>query len=345
MVTSVTGALSVIISLANQAYISLIAIIWYYVIHFGLSPSYAYPTDIQNNTGFMSFYDALFSRVYVSVGGLIILIASFSLVASNSIGRLQIPSTLLYRIIFALSLSFFSFQICMLILRVFESLFLEMWDYGTVNWLSLFSVTGTVSQLKDSYHTSPYFEVMKFLLLTVYFTGTGALLAVLEIRQALTIFLIITLPLFSLFFVMKGLDDWAVKFWKMFVELSVLPFFVLIILYNVHFFHQDFLLQAAFILLAASSPYLLVTGGSILSSGASGKLSNAGLFNSEISSPIGAAGVVGKHFSSSPGGSLSSFVSNRRFGKNLPVRGGRGLDFSNYENSDLGYRRFGGDDE
>lgn len=345
MVTSVVGALSVLISLANQAYVSLIAIIWYYVVHFGLSPKYAYPTGIENNAGFMAFYHSLFNRVYISIGGLLALIASFALVASNSIGRQQLPSTLLYRLIFAISLSFFSFQISMLILRFFESVFLEMWNYGTINWLSLFSVTGTVSQLKTSYHSSPYFEVMKFLLLTVYFTGTGSLLAVLEIRQALTIFLVLTMPLFSLLFVIKGLDSWAVKFWKLLIELSALPFFILIILYNIHFFYHNFLLQAAFLLLAASSPYLMVSGGSLLSSGANSMLSNNRLFNSEANSPIGIASVAKKPLSMTSENSHAAVSPGRGFKGELPLGRVKRIGFSNQDNSDIGYRRFGGNNE
>ncbi|HKJ96949.1 MAG TPA: hypothetical protein VJ944_04330, partial [Thermoplasmataceae archaeon] len=82
----------------------------------------------------------------------------------------------------------------------------------------------------------------------------------------------------------------AVKFWKLFIEINALPFFILIILYNAHIFYGNFLLQAAFIILAASSPYLLVTASSILSSSATSLMNTGDFLGSSVSGPAGAIG-------------------------------------------------------
>ncbi len=333
---SIPGAVSVLLTLVNQAYISIIAVLWYYAVHFGLTPRYAFPVSIGSNAGFMLFYRSLFGSVYMKIGDLLVLSASIVLVGSNSLGKVELPSYLLYRGIFAVALSVFSFQICMLILTLFRALFLKIWDAGSVNWISLFSVTGAVSQIKGSYHTNPFFDVMEFLLLSVYFTGTGALLAVLELRQALTIFLVLSLPLFSLFFILRGLDQWAVRFWKLFIEASALPFFILLILYNVHLFPNDFLLQAAFIVLAASSPYLVMTGGSVLASGASSMLTK-GVFGSSSLSPAGLAGRVAQHSQVSGANSIFGHELNGIV-RSLQVDNPGDPERSN----GAGYRRYGG---
>lgn len=307
LLSTLPGTLSLIITLINQAYLAIIAAIWYYVVYFGLSPSYSFPVYLQNDGSFIAFFSALYNNIYLTLAGLMLLIGSSVLIASNSLGKIHFPSSLLYRTLFALILSYFSFQISILIMRFFLDLFLQLWNYNSMNWFSLFSVTNSVKQIRMSYSENPFFAVMEFLLLSLYFSGTGALLAILELRQALVIFLMLTLPMFSLFFMIKGLDYLAVKFWKLFVEINALPFFILLILFNVHFFPGNFLLQAAFIILAATSPYLIVTSNSILSSGAT-SLMNPGEF-------LGTAVA-------NPATSIGRFVGSSRTG-NKPFKGMR----------------------
>ncbi len=340
LISSLPGTLSLLLSLLNQAYLSVISVIWYYTVHFGLNPAYSYPISLSNNHGFMNFYYALFGSIYVQAGGLAMLAAAFGLIATNSFGRIQTPTSILYRAFFAVALSFFSFQICIFVMKFFQFVFLQVWGYGALDWGSLFSVTGTVTQLKASYSMNPFFEVMEFLFLSTFFAGTGALLAVLEIRQALVIFLVLTLPLFSMFFVLRGMDKWALRFWKMFFELNALPFFILIILYNISLFPNDFLLQAAFLLLAASSPYLLVSGGSILSSGAAGIISQGEFFGSDVANPLAVTGKAASatfgQFSQNMNGGARDFSSSLKFGRNT------GGIFDESLKRDFNYRRFSG---
>lgn len=286
ILSNLPGAISIIISLINTAYLSVIAALWYYSVYFGLAPRYSYPVSISSQHSFIAFYGYLYNSVYTNIAAIIILGGSLLLIATNSFGRAYSSTTFLYRMLFAFSASFFSFQIGILILRLSRVLFLQIWTYPGVNWYSLFSVGSTLEQIRLSGHTDPFFEVMEFLLLSVYFVGTGGLLSVLEIRQAIVIFLLLTLPLFSLLFMVKGLEGYAIKFWKLFIEISFLPFFILIELYGIHLFPANFLLQLAFILIAASSPYLLVTANSVFSSGLSTMISSGDVFSSPVSTPI-----------------------------------------------------------
>lgn len=337
ILSSVPGALSVVITLINQAYIAVVAAIWYYVVYFGLSPDYSYPLGLEHRSSFTSFYAFLFGNVYISVGALIVLAGSFLLIVNNSMGRIQVPNALIYRILFSLVLSYFSLQICVLIMGFFKSLFLEVWNIGGLNWYSLFSVTNSIGQIRMSYGQDPFFSVMEFLLLSAYFVGTGALLALLEVRQALLIFLLLTLPLFSLFTIIRGFEEYALKFWKLFVEINALPFFVLVILFNIHLFPGDFLLQIAFISLACASPYLIVTANSILSSGATRMMAPNDLFSSGVSSPVGAvrkaSGLLTSEFLTK--GTSGPVSADSMKEGNLRNGGWSGDDFS--------YRRFGGD--
>lgn len=337
LITSIPGALSGIISLANQAYLAIISVIWYYVVHFGLAPKYSFPISLQGKHSFTTFYREIFGGVYIELAAVVLLIGSFVLLASNALGRIQAPASLLYRVLFSVSLSFFSFQLSMFVMKFFMAIFLQIWDIPGVDWTSLFSVNGSVSQVRASYGQNPFFEVMEFLLLSSYFIASGALFAVLEIRQAILIFLILTLPLFSMFFMIRGLDKIAVKFWKLFLEINSLPFFIAIILYTVHFFPTDFPLQIALIFLAASTPYMLVTASSVLSSGATSMMQSGELFNSALKSP---AGTLFKSASAITSGSGRNF--SKGTGGPLDSSSG-GVSMESISARDLEYRKFGGD--
>lgn len=336
LISSLPGAVSFLVTLLDQAYLSVIATIWYYVVHYGLTPRYSYPTGIGGNQSFLSFYGFLVDNVYVTVAGLLVLTGAFVVVASNSIGKTQLPSSFIYRTAFAITLSFFSLQISILVMKLSLALFLQVWDHGNFDWYSLFSVTGSVDQIKSSFSQDPFFKVIEFLILSVLFAGSGALLAILEVRQAMMLFLMLTLPLFSLFFTLKGLDNLAIKFWKLFIELNFLPFFILIILFTIHFFPNDFPLQIGTIIFAATSPYLLVTVSSSLTSRATA-LMNPGEFMGKASNPMRAAGNLAK--SHIPGISGMGQIN----AQTTPRDGFRGKSLMEIaEMKDFEYRRFGG---
>ncbi len=336
LITNIPGTASFIITLIDQAYLSIIAAIWYYVVYYGLAPKYAFPVGIGSNNSFASFYGFLMNSVYVTIAGLLILGGAFAIVASNSLGRIQFPSSFIYRAVFSVTLSFFSLQISFLVMKLFLALFLKVWNYGDMNWYSLFSVSGSVAQIKTSFAQSPFLKVIEFLVLSVLFTGTGALLAVLEIRQAILIFLVLTLPLFSLFFIMRGLDSVAIKFWKLFVEVNALPFFIVIILFNVHIFPNDFPLQAGFITLAATSPYLLVTASSALTSRASTILSPGDITGRAVQNPAQTAHNLLK-------GQMGGAGFNRTRIDAAAGSGSRGKPISDIAQlRDFEFRKFGG---
>lgn len=334
---SLPGALSAVISLANQAYLAVIAAIWYYAMHFGLTPQYSFPLGLGNKPSFTTFYDEIFGGVYVELVGVAILIGAFILLASNSMGRISAPSSFLYRVMFSVSLSFFSFQLCIFIMKFFRALFLQVWDLPDINWLSLFSVTNSVGQIRASFGQDPFFEVMEFLLLSSYFIGSGALLAILEIRQAILIFLILTLPIFSMFFMVKGLDGIAMKFWKLFLEINALPFFIVIIIYAVHLFPSNFLLQIALIFLAAATPYMLVTASNVLSSGASSMMQSGELFKSPLSNPVETLYGSVSQVTGTLGGGSSKGITG-------PVDASNGgVNMNSFSARDLEYRKYGGE--
>lgn len=337
ILTSLPGSASFLITLLDQAYLSVIAVIWYYVISYGLAPKYAFPVEVGNNQSFMSFYSFLFSNIYVAAAGLFILAGAFAIVATNSLGKTRLPSSFIYRAAFSITLSFFSLQITFLVMKLFLVLFLQVWNYGNTDWYSLFSVSGSMAQIRASFSQDPFFKVMEFLILSVLFAGTGALMAILEIRQAMLIFMILTLPLFSLFFTMRGLDNLAIKFWKLFIEINALPFFILIILYSIHFFPNDFPLQIGFIIFAASSPYLLTTISSALTSRAS-SLMNPGEYMGKLSNPSRfATNLLGSKISG--GGASDSFTGSGKYGGGM-----RGKSLAEMvELKDFEYRKFGGD--
>lgn len=342
MFGDISGTLSFIISLINQAYISITAVIWYYVIYYGLNPTYSFPVGIASNEDFLSFYNALFNNVYIALAGLIMVAGSLYLVISNSLGKIQLPSSFLYRAIFSVTVSYFSFDISIMVLKLARIIFLQVWNYGNVDWYSLFSITGSVQQLRLSFSTNPYFEAMEFLFLSIFFSATGALLAVLEVRQALVIFLVLTLPLFSLFFTFRGMDRLAVKFWKLFVEINTLPFFVAVILYTIHIFPNDFLLQAGLLVLAATSPYLLVSASSILSFRGMSLMTPEGFRSSFAASPMQAASKISRFANHGSGAGISgSRVSEGRVNQKFGKGGDEMSGLSSYAFSrDMKYDRF-----
>ncbi|MCL4307631.1 MAG: hypothetical protein M1138_01700 [Candidatus Thermoplasmatota archaeon] len=244
--------------------------LWNVVVTYGLAPKYAYEMLIEGNTGILQFYGFLTSSIYVYAAGLAIIILSIYMLVSNSLGSPTSPANLMIRYLLALTVSLFSIQICRVILSASFAAFSVVWNGSGTDWYNLTGILDYGSQVQGPAGSAS--SIITFLFLSALFFSIIALLGTLEIRQAILIFMILVLPLFSIMFAFQKTEKYAVAMWKMFAELSILPFFVLVVLEAMSFFQGDFPLQLALLFLSSALPLILMSNSRIFYSSILGSM-------------------------------------------------------------------------
>lgn len=298
----------------------------------------------------MSLYNDLYSSIFIKIIQITVLLFSISIIAINSLGYPVSPIRGLYRIATALTISVFSLEIAQLIIFLSYELFNFLWSGQNIDWYNLFSVTNEVKQIQSSFSMgNSGNQVIDFLFLSGYFLSTLSLLAMLEIRQALILFLVIVLPFFSIMISFKSTERFAIMGWKLLIQISVIPFFVLIVLSISHLIIANFLLQLALLSLASIIPLLFVSSPSIFQTGAlssiAGALSLESIGNRIIGYSSGASNVLGgadsssgKEFRRSPS------ISRNLKGSSGPITSGKsnprgaGIMWDNVRERDFDYR-------
>ena len=188
---------------------------------------------------------------------LILIISSFIYVARNSILEPSSSGKFMIRLVISLSVGILAYQVSLAVLDISRSIFLLLWNEN-INWYGIMLSVNIPSQISQNLSGNNLGSLLLNLVFySGYFAVIMALLGMLALRQALILFFMVTLPVFTILSAVPGMEKTAISFWKFFIGLSVLPFFVLIPIYISTLVPDDFILRLALISLAAMMPVLL----------------------------------------------------------------------------------------
>ena len=300
---------------------------------YGLNPSYSFFSIIGGSPAYYAIYNLVFASSYFIITEMALIAMATAFLAINSlwgpINRLNI----LIRMSLAVVLPLFTIQILAVIMYISGSGFSFIWNNAGVNWSYGLAYTSSMSSISQISGAAPsYLSIMQFFFLSGYFLATTSLIVTLELRQALLIVLSILLPVFSILFAMPKVDEYAKRMWKLFIETAVFPFFTIIAVYFAIESSGNFLLQLAFLIFAASSPFVIVSSFRIFSSSSLLGLANGISMQDTIGRIQGTASGIA---SLDIAGTLGSAT-----GMHLPLAGsGRGIDWSELYQRDLDYRK------
>ena len=348
ILSDIPKLISIIVYLADEAYVGLIGGFWYFLVKYGLQPSYAFPL-LGQNSSFMGFYYYLLNNLYFEVAAFAMVAVSIFIMFSSSIGGNMGLGEFGLRFSASVVIFIGSVGISQFIVQVSYYAYSILWGYDSINWFSLLSVTNISSNISIPLaQVGSSNALIEFFLLSWLFVATFAMLGMLIVRQAIIIFLTLMLPVFSIFIITRESSKIAIKLWILFVESAVLPLFVVILLVLVHIFYGDFILQIGFLTLASLIPTLIMSNSMIYRfasfQSAYGEISAASVI-SGAASQAGYAGSVlaGNTSLSNLGNMLSYPVWNKEKGNSGPLRTGmqshNGIDWKSVENEKLTYRR------
>jgi len=233
----------------------------------------------------------------------------------------------------AVLLPLFTIQVLAVIMYASGSGFSYIWNNAGVNWTGGLSYTSSIDSISQASGTAPSFlSIMQFFFLSGYFLATTSLIITLELRQALLIVLSIMLPIFSILFAIPKIDEYARRMWKLFLETAVFPFFTIVAVYFAIESSGNFLLQLAFVVFAASSPFVIVSSFRIFSS--------SSLLG--IASGVSAEETIGRIEGTAAG--IASLDVPHALGSAAGINpaftgSGRGIDWSEIYGRDLNYRK------
>ncbi|MGC8514812.1 MAG: hypothetical protein ACP5OC_01585 [Thermoplasmata archaeon] len=300
---------------------------------YGLNPSYSFFSIIGGSPAYFAIYNLVFGASYFIITEIALIVMATAFLAINSawgpINRLNI----LIRMSLAVVLPLFTIQVLAVIMYISGSGFSFIWNNAGVNWSSGLLYASSMTSISQVSGAAPsYLSVMEFFFLSGYFLATTSLIVTLELRQALLIVLSILLPVFSILFAIPRVDEYAKRMWKLFVETAVFPFFTIIAVYFAIESSGNFLLQLAFLIFAASSPFVIVSSFRIFSSSSLLGLANGISMQDTISRVQGTATGIA---SLDVAGTIGSAA-----GMHMPVSGsGKGIDWSELYRRDLDYRK------
>ena len=135
-----------------------------------------------------------------------------------------------------------------------EYVFDYLWNYGNINWYSIFSITQILNFSTNDGSSS---IVLVFLYLTSYFLAMSSLLAELIFRETAELLLIAVIPIFSSIAFIRRTQEYLVRIFYSFIELNLLPIPIIIDLHLAFIFSADPILQLGFFMLAPVIPSLI----------------------------------------------------------------------------------------
>ncbi len=255
-------SLSIIFRTVESALFSSAGGLWYVTVKYGLSPGYAYLGSELSAHGYLRIYNFFFNTFVSEIVYLVMILAALYLLFRNSVGEPAPSIPTLARLFFSFSLAIFAFTVCIDLMRYTDSIYTYTWNGLDTDWYALMPLgsSSNATGIQDLGSTT----VISLLFITSYFVATGSLLSMLEIRQAIILVLMVILPVSSLLLALPFTEKIAAGMWKLFAEMTVVPFIVLICIAIAESVHGDPLLQIALILLASGSPFLLHNGSRIL---------------------------------------------------------------------------------
>ncbi len=334
LVSEIPSIVIAFISLIDHAYIYLISAFWYISTEYGLRPQYAFIQAEFGNLKFSSLF-SVFTGFYAQIVAIGLLASSLIFLFENSFMESTGARNYLVRIAVAMSLVVFSFDIMKAVLYMSDSLFTIIWNGSGINWFSLSSVVNTNYSFLGTLNLSAgENELVEFFLLSSLFVSIGTLFGILMIREALLLVLVIALPFLSVLLLVPRFDSYTMRFWSLFIQLSVLPFFIIIPLYLASLFPGNFPLQLSLITGASLMPLLFVTSTRIFSIGSLYSLLDSLNFQRSLNRlPVPQLD------------DLASFSFSRNNTGGLPgteLSGNGTVDWSKVYSKDFDYSRFGG---
>lgn len=244
------------LTVIDDALSPLISLFWYYAVYYGLNPTYSF--GIFKMAGISGLYNSLLGSVYIPVISLILIGSSLVYLIRNSILKPDSPGRFVIRLVMSISVGILSYQVSIAVLDISRSIFLVLWN-GNVNWYGILLNVNIPSMVSSNLSGNNLGSLLLNLVFySGYFAVIMALLGMLALRQALILFFIVTLPVFTILSAIPGMEKFAITIWKFFIGLSVLPFFVLIPIYISTLFPNDFILRLGLLSLAAMMPVLLL---------------------------------------------------------------------------------------
>lgn len=335
LVSEIPSIIVSLITLADHAYVYIISAFWYIAADYGMQPNYAFLQYEFSTDSFTSLF-SLFTGFYAQIVAIAVLISSMFFLVENSLFESVAARNYAIRIALSVSLLIFSFDIIRGVLYAGNSLFTTIWNGTGVNWYSLSSVMNThFSFLTNVTLTSTENAIVEFFLMSSLFIAVGTLFGVLMIREAVLLIVIIVLPFFSLLSLIPRLDSYTVRFWALFVQLSILPFFIIVPLYLASLFPSDFPLQLSLISAASIIPVMFVTSSRIFSIGSLYSLLDSFSFQRTLSDlPLPQYSDLLTGSTRGAGNATSSFDAVSPKGT---------VNWSKLYSKDFDYRRFGED--
>ncbi len=300
---------------------------------YGLSPNYSFFSIVGGSPAYYAIYNLVFGASYFIITEIALIAMATAFLAINSVWGPINRLNLLIRMSLAVLLPLFTIQVLAVIMYISGSGFSYIWYNAGVNWTSGLVYASSMSSISQVSGAAPsYLSIMQFFFLSGYFLATTSLIVTLELRQALLIVLSIMLPIFSVLFAIPKIDEYAKRMWKLFIEAAIFPFFTIVAVYFAIESSGNFLLQLAFLIFAASSPFVIVSSFRIFSSSSLLGLANGISMQDTIGRVEGtAAGIASLDVAGTLGSSM---------GMHLPLSGsGRGIDWSDLYRKELDFRK------
>lgn len=251
-----------ILLLVDQAYKSLIGILWIALINYGLSPHYAFLIPFTTYKPYLSLENALINGFYFQFAVIVTLVVIMVALISNSFLKPKSLTLIFIRVTAAVVLGAVSFYSFSWGLSMLDSTYASVYYGAHLNWSNylLFS-SGLEHQGDTSILQSSISLIVQFFTLSAYFVSVVSLFTILMLRQALMLFSLLIVPLAT---VLTSLDigkRYGKVIWEILIEMSAYPFIVIASLFLAHIFNWDAPLQLAFLFIPSLLPGILFTTG------------------------------------------------------------------------------------
>ena len=259
---SYAGSIEAILASFLQAiiipYEAIVNTIWSYTLNFGLSPGHAFLSSYLGNQSYSSLLD-ISSKASLDIATPVVVVAAIYFLVCNNIRSPTRAGSTLYRS----SLILFATFTCVLIwLEIFTELgvlYSYAWKDSGIAGRSLLPLGSGILNGSLGYGSTTTF--MEFIMITAYFGVDIILLSILAIREALLLFILPLLPVFTLLSLIGYFEKYARVLWEIMLEFSIFPFLALLSVYLSGIFTAYVPLQLAFLALPSLLPgYMFFSG-------------------------------------------------------------------------------------
>ena len=263
--TQFIDIVSYLIRAMLTVYLPVLQLLWANIIKYGLASNQAYLGFAFSNSGYNGLYRFLYGKTLVWMTSALIGLAGLGLVYRASSREDPNLSGYALRLSAALIISASS----LLILRGFENILVipysVLLNYHNLGWSTLPSIIGeSAGNASASVGLSTL--VLDLLLLSAYFVAIAGLFAILMIRQAVLLFLVLVVPFLTLLYALDVGKKYATMVWELIIEFSLFPFAIVLSLILAQIFSSIVPLNLAFLFLPEILPGYLMFSGRSLSS-------------------------------------------------------------------------------